>query len=355
MSFIVAGLSHKTAPVDLRERLALPAKDMPSVLERLASACPFKEAVLLSTCNRFEIYGHLAKDSKQAMAPIKTFFQGFYPGAALQEALYHWNGKEAVRHLFRVAAGLDSLVIGETEILGQVKSAYLLAQSRNTTGKITNVLFQRALYVGKQVRATTRISEGASSVGSVAVQLAERIFGALNQHRVLILGAGKMAEVTTRHLLSQKVGEIVILNRTVSKAEELARQLKGRSGPLERLQEELINADIVIGSVISERPIITRGMVQSILKSRRGRSLYFIDIAVPRNVEADVHGLENVYVYNIDDLKSLVEENLAARKSEVHAAERMVDLAAQESHAWMEAAFEGKMKALRHNWDSVHG
>jgi len=247
-----------------------------------------------------------------------------------------------------VTAGLDSLVIGETEILGQVKAAYLTAQRQGTTGKITNVLFQRALYVGKKVRSQTNISEGSSSVGSVAVQLAERIFGPLENHRILLIGAGKMAEITARHLLSQKAIDITVLNRTRSKAEDLARILHGTAGSMADLESQLLTSDIVICSTGAEKPVVTKEMVQPLMKERRERSLYFIDIAVPRNVDSSVHSLDNVYVYNIDDLRALVEENLGRRQGDVGAAETLVDGLAHEFHDWVSAAMEGRPKALRH-------
>lgn len=347
MNVVAVGLSHNTAPVSLRERLALPPEKMGWVLERLSKASPLKEAVVLSTCNRFEVYG-CSPDNAGDPAALENFFREVYPDASINKALYRFDSKDAVRHLFRVVSGLDSMVVGETEILGQVKSAYQFAHARGTTGKITNVLFQRALYVGKQVRTKTAISEGASSVGSIAVQLAEKIFGSLQNHRILLLGAGEIAEMTARHLMSQKVTDIVVLNRTLSKAEELAAGLKGRAAPLSALDAELAQTDIVISSVSSEMPVITRDKVAAIMKARRSRSLYFIDIGVPRNVEPSVHNLDNVYVYNIDDLREIVEENKTRRLSEVERAENIAGHLAGEFYEWLEALSQGKTRAFRH-------
>ena len=308
MGVVAIGLSHRTAPVELREHLAIPPEEVSAALERLVGSGAVSEAVILSTCNRVEVYVRPVGDREAAFARVCDFLETLYHRPELRNVLYRYEAHAAVAHLFRVAAGLDSLVVGEGEILGQVKSAYLLAQRLGKTGKITNVLFQRALFVGKQVRTQTRIAEGASSVGSIAVQLAERIFGSLSNHRILIVGAGKMAEVTARSLLSQKARDITVLNRTPAKAEELAKRLNGASGPLERLPEALAESDIVICSAAAEKPLITTKMVEPIMKARHGRSLYFIDIAVPRNVEPAVHRLDNCYVYNIDDLETIVKE-----------------------------------------------
>jgi glutamyl-tRNA reductase len=348
MGVLTVGLSHRTAPLELREKLAIPAERLADAIRRLNEGGGIKEAVLLSTCNRLEVYVRPEADLAAGQRALERFFTDIYNHPSLAPSLYRFEAGDAVHHLFRVAAGLDSMVVGETEILGQVRSAYTFAQERGVTGKITNVMFQRALYVGKKVRNKTRISEGASSVGAIAVQLAEKIFGRLNRHRILLLGAGKMAEVTARHLLSQKATEIMVLNRTESRAVELARLLNGQSGPIETLPAELLKADIVICSTSSDRPLVTREMMAPLMKGRRGRSLYFIDIAVPRNVEPSVHGLDNAYVYNIDDLQTIVQENMERRQIAVASAEDMVKALAGEFYAWLSAVLEGRQAALKH-------
>ncbi len=348
MGLVTVGISHKTAPVALRERLSIPAAELGNVLQRLLKTNDIQEAVVLSTCNRLEVYARPTSERAPAVQSLKQFFRNVYGGLELNESLYHREAEEAVAHLFRVASGLDSLVVGETEILGQVKSAYLFSQSQGATGKITNVLFQRALFVGKHIRTKTRLSEGSSSVGSVAVQLAEKIFGSLQDRRVVLLGAGEMAEVTARHLMSQKIGSLTILNRTLEKAQALAAQLGGEAGPLEQLSTELLSADIVICSVSSEKPLITRQELESCMKARMGRSLYFVDIAVPRNVDPSAHGLDNVYVYNMDDLQALVEKNLDRRRQEVDQAEALVATLSREFYQWVRATLDGKNTALKH-------
>jgi glutamyl-tRNA reductase len=348
MGIAVMGVSHKTAPVELREHLALAPERLAAALGRLKSASALQESVILSTCNRFEVYVRPSASAADALIAVEDFFAGLYDHPRLLASTYQFRSFDAARHLFRVASGLDSMVVGETEILGQVKSAYLEAQKNGTTGKITNVMFQRALFVGKHVRNQTSISEGSTSVGSTAVQLAERIFGPLNGHRLLLVGAGKMAEITARHLLSQKTGEIVVLNRTLERAAELAALLNGRHGSIERLGDELEAADIVICSTSAERAVVSSDMVQAIMKKRRGRSLYFIDISVPRNVAPDVNAIDNVYVYNIDDLRALVESGLEQRRGAVNQAEQMVDGLAKEFYEWVSAAIEGRDRPLRH-------
>ncbi|OVE75278.1 glutamyl-tRNA reductase [bacterium F11] len=348
MGVVLVGLSHKTAPLQMREHLTVPKEKLEQALVTLQSQVGVKEAVVLSTCNRLEVYAHPEKDPKQTFVSLSSFFKDLYKAPKLTSSLYKYQSQDAILHLFRVASGLDSLVIGESEILGQIKSAYLTAHQHGSTGKITNVLFQRALFVGKQVRVQTDISEGASSVASIAVQLALRIFGELAHHHVLLLGAGTMAEVTTRHLISQKAGHLTVLNRTPEKAKELAKLLNGKGGSLDQLETELLKADIVICSVSSDNPFINEGMVAQIMKQRRQRSLYFIDIAVPRNVHPKVHDLDNVYVYNLDDLQGIVDENLVRRKKAVTSAESFANERAKEFQDWISGTLKGDRVSLRH-------
>jgi glutamyl-tRNA reductase len=348
MGLVAVGISHKTAPVALRERLAIPASELGTVLQTLVKNEAVQEAVVLSTCNRLEVYARPSSDRETAIRHLREFFHAVYGGHELSQCLYHKEAEAAVAHLFRVASGLDSLVVGETEILGQVKTAYQFSQSQGATGKITNVLFQRALFVGKHIRTKTQLSEGASSVGSVAVQLAEKIFGSLEERNVLVLGAGEMAEITARHLMSQKIGSLTILNRTVEKARALAAQLGGTAGPLDALSQELLRTDIVICSTASEKPLIAHDELAACMKSRMGRSLYFVDIAVPRNIDPAAHALDNVYVYNMDDLQALVEKNMDRRRQEVDQAELLVTTMSQEFYAWIRATLEGKTSALKH-------
>ncbi|MFN0118846.1 MAG: glutamyl-tRNA reductase [Elusimicrobiota bacterium] len=348
MGIVMMGLSHKTAPVEIREKLNIPLPQLGEALDRLKASPELSEAVILSTCNRLEVYARPVSEKTKTLESIAGFLIERYQQPHLENALYHCQSQLAVNHLFRVASGLDSLVVGESEILGQVKASYQFAQRHGTTGKITNVLFQRALFVGKNVRTKTAISEGSSSVGSVGVQLAERIFGSLHQKKVLLIGAGKIAEVTARHLLSQKATDILVLNRTLEKAEELAKLLNGKAAPLSYLSEALTEADIVICSTSSDKPIIKKHEIETLMKVRKGHSLYFIDIALPRNVESEVHDIDNAYVYNLDDLKNIVDENMGKRKEVVQEAESIVEKSASDFYDWIRATLEGRSHALRH-------
>lgn len=347
-NLIVVGVSHKTAPIRFREKLAISKDDLLGAMNDLKRMAGHQESVLLSTCNRVEVYARPHSLDAKSIGSLHDFFKKRLPHKSLKPAIYQKSSEEAVRHLFRVACGLDSMVVGETEILGQVKSAYLSAQKEKMTGKVTNVLFQRALFVGKKVRSQTSISSGVSSVGSVAVRLAERIFGPLQNHRVLILGAGKMAGVAACHLACQKVEGITILNRSLSKAQELAKLLNADAGTLRGLKQGLVEADIVVCSLSVKAPIVTREMMDPLLPQRQGRPLYFIDVAVPRNIDERLRELPHVHLYNIDDLKEIVNENIDSRRKVVRDVENMVRKSALESYAWVRANLNGHRHPLRH-------
>ena len=340
MKLTLLGFSHKTAPIGLRERLAV--LSAPRLFTALREE-GMPEAVLLSTCNRFELYLSGGEREAAALALLERLAGVPLGGCAAPRA-----GREAVRHLFAVASGLDSLVVGETEILGQVKGAYEAAREAGMTGKHCNVLFQRALYVGKKVRSDTAIAVGQTSVASAAVQLAESIFGNLSGSEVLILGAGAMAELTAQHLLSQKVSRLLISNRTWERAEALAGRFSAEPVPWESFPRALSRVDIVIASTGSPTPVVTREMVASILKARSGRSLFIIDIAMPRDVEEAVHGLEHVYLYRLEDLEAIVAKNLKNRAGELDRAWRLVEDKATEFAAWQESVAQGREISLKH-------
>jgi glutamyl-tRNA reductase len=340
------GLNHQTAPIAIRERLAFAPSQLRDVLPPLRRRLSASELVLLSTCNRTELY--LEGPETAAMEAVQ-WMQSHAQDGGLRSHLYLRAEDAAIHHLFRVASGLDSMVLGEHEVLGQVKNAYLAAQQHATTGKLFNVLFQRSLYVGKKVRTETALSTGAGSIGSVAVTLAERIFGKLDEKVVMILGAGKMAELTARHLLSQKVRSILVSNRTFERAQELAGQLGGRALRFEQALHEMETADIVICSTAAPHPIVVPKPISELMTRRKGRSLFFIDIAVPRDVHPDVHGIDNVYVYDIDDLQAIVRENRSKRTQDVERAEVIVDEKRKEFAGWLSAYRSGQPHALRHN------
>ncbi len=315
MKLFVAGISYKTAPVELRERFAAHPGQLSNHAARLLQAGGLSEVVLLSTCNRVEVYGVTPKVNGN----INRLFEQLCP-AVLDFApyLYIKEGAEAVHHLFSVASGLDSMVIGETEITGQVKQAYLAAQSGKLTGRITNRLFQTALQTAKEIRTQTGIGCGATSVGSVAVELAEKIFGPqLSEKTVMIIGAGKMGEACVRHLAKRGAKSLLVSNRSYERAVGLASEFGARAVPFEQAWETLTEADIVVSSTGCPDTIMHAAEVGRAMAQRRNRPLFLIDLAVPRDIDADVARLENVFLYNVDDLEGIVKENLKSRQQEL--------------------------------------
>ena len=313
MRLLAVGLSHRTAPVELRESVDFARAGLDRALHALAERGVSPEAVVLSTCNRAEIYA--VGDSDAAADAITGFFCDYHglDPARLAAHLYCHRGVDAARHLFRVAAGLDSLVVGEPQILGQVKTAYATASDLHFTGTVTHRLFHAAFAVGKRVRHETGLAEGAVSVSYAAIELAKKIFGDLSGLSVLILGAGEMAELTGVHLRAQRVKQITIASRTLASAETLARQLEGRAVPWQDLRTALAAADIVVTATGAAEPVLTRATVEEAMRSRRDRPLFVIDIALPRDVETSVGDLDQVFLYHMDDLQSIVSENLARR------------------------------------------
>jgi len=315
MKLFVAGLSYKTAPVEVREKLAVLASRQCCRGCRLKVAGNLSEVVLVSTCNRVEVYGvtpHINGNIGRLFQELSGTDFDFSP------YIYVKEDAEAVAHLFSVSSGLDSMVIGETEITGQVKQAYQAAQAAKLTGRVTNRLFQTALQTAKEVRTQTGIGRGATSVGSVAVELAERIFDKdLSQKTVMIIGAGKMGEACVRHLAKKAARAVVVTNRSYERALNLAQEFGGRAVEFEALLSVMTEADIVVSSTGCPQTILRREDIASIMPARRNRPLFLIDIAVPRDVEADVQQLENVYLYNVDHLEAIVRENVRSREQEL--------------------------------------
>lgn len=337
MRLFAVGLSHRTAPVELRECVDFARGGVEAALAALAARGVGRELVVLSTCNRAEIYA--VGDTDATADGIGRFFSEYHSIAHAQmaEHLYVHRGADAARHLFRVAAGLDSLVVGEPQILGQVKTAYGVASDRQCTAALTNRLFHSAFTVGKRVRSETGLGEGAVSVSYAAIALAKKIFGDLKEQSVLMLGAGEMAKLTGIHLRSQQVRQITIASRTLLTAEHLATRLDGTAIPWERLDTALAAADIVVTATGASEPILSRARVEDAMRSRRSRPLFVIDIAVPRDVEAAVGDLDQVFLYNIDDLRAIVQDNLARRGAELARAEAIVDEEVTRFNAWMQS------------------
>jgi glutamyl-tRNA reductase len=354
MHFFLLGLSHKTAPVDLRERLDFTSRDLGAAVEALATRPSAAESVVLSTCNRSEIYV-ASSDPERAREEITGFLSEYHgvPAESFAPHVFTHDDESAVRHLFRVAAGLDSMVVGEPQILGQVKEAYTAAADRRCTGPMLTKLFHWSFVVGKRVRAETGLGEGAVSISFAAVALARKIFGRLDGRRALIVGAGEISTLTAQHLRRQGVGEIVITSRTQAHAEALAVDVDGTVVPWADLGTALGSADIVVTATGSQRPILTRAQVEAVTR-RRNDPLFIIDVAVPRDVEPAVGEIEQAFLYNVDDLQAVVHENLSRRSSEVERAEAIVSEELARFLAWRRSrAAVPTVVALRQRFDRI--
>src|SRR5215475_6399443 len=326
MALFVAGLSHRNAPVELREQLAVDEDKLRELLRDVAASGVVREAIILSTCNRVEVYGEAEVPGEARTVAFRHLcrYRGIDAGV-VDAQLYTHVETEAVRHAFRVASSLDSMLLGEPQILGQVKDAFALAQSCEAVGPALHSLFTQAFAVAKKVRTETEIARHAVSVSFAAVELAKKIFAGLEGKAVLLVGAGKMSELAARHLLEQGVFPVYVTNRTWARAQEMARALSGTAVPFDELSTALAAVDIVITSTGAPEPVIRREVVQRVMHGRRGRPLFFIDIAVPRDVEGAVGALDDVYCYDIDDLKQVVDANIRERAREAHRAEALVD------------------------------
>lgn len=345
MRLLALSWSHRSGDAAAREALA--AVPVERVLAELKSrgVC---EAAALSTCNRFELYvagTPAAPPDAEAVLSSLAELSGFPVSAGAARR----DDSAAVSHLFGVAAGLDSIVIGETEILGQVKAAYEAAKGAGMTGKRLNVLFQRALYVGKKVRSETAVAAGSYSVPSVAVQMAESIFGDLRGRSALVLGAGAMAELAAKHLVARGVARLSVANRTWERAYQLAARFAGEAVAWDEFPAQLESVDVVIASTGAPAAVVTREMVEKAARARGGRSLFFIDIAMPRDVEESVHRLDNVYLYRLEDLEAIVSKNMAGRAESMAGARAIVAEKAAEFDAWAGSLSTGRERSLRHS------
>jgi glutamyl-tRNA reductase len=349
------GVSHRTAPVDVRERLDFSSRDVGAAVQALAARPSAAESVVLSTCNRSEIYLASSEPSR-ARDELVAFLSEYHqlPRETFIPHLFAHDDAAAAKHLFRVAAGLDSLVVGEPQILGQVKEAFQIAAERHCTGPVLSKVFHWAFGVGKRVRSETALGEGAVSVSFAAVALARKIFGRLQGRRVLVVGAGEISALTAQHLRGQGAAEIVITGRTAAHAESLAAEVDGRAAPWSAMMAELARADIVITATGSQRPIITRADVETVTGRRRTDPLFIIDIAVPRDVDHNVGDIEQVFLYNVDDLQGIVQENLSRRAAEIVKAEATVAEEVERFVAWQRSrAAIPTVVALRHRFDAI--
>ncbi len=325
MKLLITGLSHHTAPVEVREKLAFEEKTLPEALDRLCQRPGMVEGMILSTCNRVEV----AVTAEEQCDPAESVDRFLAEARSVEPAwvspyLYHYNGPDAIRHVFRVASSLDSMIVGEPQILGQLKNAYALAKERGSVNGYLDLVMTRAFNVAKRVRTETEIGSSAVSVSYAAVELARDIFGSLTGKRVLLVGAGKMAESAARHLRRAGVTEILVTNRTRSRADALAEEFHGRVIDYEEMTHALPDVDIVIASSGAPDFILTKDIMRSVINRRRNRPMFLIDIAVPRNVEPTVNTLDGVFVYDIDDLDRVVKTNLAERVNVAQEAEEII-------------------------------
>ncbi|MBM4140060.1 MAG: glutamyl-tRNA reductase [Nitrospira sp.] len=326
MKVIVVGLNHKTAEIEVREKVAFDGSKLDEGLLSLRGLPEIEEAMILSTCNRVELYVNV-KDPVQASESIKTFLSEFHNvnRELLDKSLYIYDDINAVRHIFRVASSLDSMVIGEPQILGQVKDAFEMALEKKTTGILLNRLMKKTISTAKKVRTETRIAENAVSISFAAVELAKKIFTNLSGKVSMLLGAGEMAELAARHLISNGVKEVIVANRTYERACELARDFNGRPVKFDGFLQEMVRTDIVICSTGASRYVLMKDQMQKVMKERKQRSVFIIDISVPRNIDPEINALDNVYLYDIDDLQGIVDTNMFERKKEAEKAEKIIE------------------------------
>ncbi len=334
MALIAFGINHKTAPVSVRERVAFSPERMQEALRDLVSLDNVGEAAILSTCNRTEIYCEVVDGSDHVASEwLRNYHRltrdDFVP------YLYLYPDEEAVRHMLRVASGLDSLVLGEPQILGQIKDAYHKAGAAGTVGSLLGRLFQHTFAVAKKVRTDTAIGASAVSVAFAAVSLGRQIFGDLTSKTALLVGAGETIELVARHLHENQIGRIIVANRTAARAHQLAQQFDGYAIALQEIPAHLAEADIVISSTASPLPILGKGMVESALKQRKHRPMFMVDIAVPRDIEEEVESLEDVYLYTVDDLQEVIQESLRSRQEAAKQAEEIIDIEVAHFMEWL--------------------
>ena len=325
MNVILVGISHRTAPIEVRERMNIHESRLATALADLVSRQGIQEGLILSTCNRVDLAAS-AEEEAEVEPLLRSFLADYhrYDVSAYDRYLYWLRGREVVQHLFRVASSLDSMVLGEPQILGQLKQAYRAAREAGALGGTLHEITEQALAVGRRVRRETALGTTAVSVSYAAVELAKKIFGSLEGKTVFILGAGKMSELAARHLVSSGASSILVANRTASRAQELARAFGGTAVPFDNLLEHLRRADIVISSTGSPEPLVTREQASGLLAGRKGRPMFFVDIAVPRDIEPAVNDLDNAFVYDIDDLEQVVAANRKQREREAGWAEDIV-------------------------------
>lgn len=337
MNLHTIGLNHKSAPVEIREKLAFTESSIPIALSSFTQSFPSSEAVILSTCNRVEVYGSSPEDclNKETMIDFFSAFHGL-PKEKFSDHIYHYNNMDAVKHLFFVTSSLDSMVVGESQILSQVKEAYMTASSLEATGNVLNQLFQRALNVAKDIHTSTKISQGKVSISSVAVDFAEKIFKDFSDKTVFIIGAGEMCELVLKHLVNKGTKTVMVANRSYDRAKILADEYQGEALNYELLESYLPKADIIISSTAASHYVIHTDQIKKAIKIRRGNPMLLVDIAVPRDINPEIAKIDNVYMYNIDDLQVVVNKNMDHREKEFKQCQGIIDKEVSKFMAWVE-------------------
>lgn len=351
MEIVLVGLNHRSAPVEVRERVSFTVDQAKQAAEELRARGILHETLVLSTCNRSEVYGVPPESVRESAAALSNYLSSFHSlqMEQLSPSLYHHYDRHAVRHLFRVASGLDSMMLGEAEILGQVREAYRAAHEHGATGPVLNRLFQGALEVGKRVRSETELGTRPMSVASAGVKLAERIFGKLHERTALVLGAGVISEQVVSQLRDRNIARLLVMNRSIERAEHLAREYSGKVIAWDDREAALAEPDVIVTSVSSEEPVLLRATLQKAMAARGNRPLFVMDLGVPRNVDPTAAALYNLYLYNIDDLTQIVQQNRNVRESEIPRAEWIVEEHVGKFLTW-QASVEliGIVEALRH-------
>lgn len=326
MDILVVGLNHKTAPIEVREKVAFDGPKLNEAIDALKKSATVKENIILSTCNRVEIYAGV-NNIDSGIEGIKDFISDFHnvPKELLDKSLYIHKGPDAVRHMYRVASSLDSMIVGEPQILGQLKDAYDAALNNKSTGVFLNKLMRKSVSVAKRIRTETKIAESAVSISFAAVELAKKIFDDLSTKSFMLIGAGEMAELAARHLINNGVKDVYVTNRTTSRAEELAHEFQGKVVLFDHFIQELLHTDIVICSTGAPHYILMKDQAHATMKERKQKPMFIIDISVPRNIDPDINDLDNIYLYDVDNLQGIVEVNIQERAKEAEKAEEIVE------------------------------
>ncbi len=336
MNILVIGLNHRTAALELREKLAFNGPRLEEGLLKISELPAVNEALIISTCNRVEIYLN-TDETERVVESIKDFFVNFFgiKKESLENTLYVYDDMKAARHIFRVASSLDSMVVGEPQILGQIKDAFDCALKQKSTGVLLNRLFKKSISVAKRVRTETGIAQNAVSISFAAVELAKKIFTDLTKKSFMLLGAGEMAELAAKHIITSGVGDIVVANRTYERACGLAEEFNGRPVKFEDFIHEMAHCDILICSTGAENYVLMKSQMQKVMKERKNRPVFIIDISVPRNIDPGINELNNVYLYDVDDLQGVIETNILERQKEAAKAEEIVEDEIETFRKWM--------------------